>query len=141
MIQNGKRKVLLEWRKNFIPRIAFKMKRRWVSKPLWMGGFHLTMIGREMDRWIFSSSSLVFRTKEIIDWWKLEKEIFPFIFIGQGKEVQGRVLQVTPWIYISCLCWRRRTCDLERSFGKEEVSDWGENVTHRTSFLFLRCSF
>jgi hypothetical protein len=31
-----------------------------------MGGFHLTMIGREMNRWIFSSSSLVFRTKEII---------------------------------------------------------------------------
>jgi len=72
------------------------MKRRWVSKPLWMGGFHLTMIGREMDRWIFSSSSLVFRTKEIIDWWKFEKERFPFIFIGQGKEVQGRVLQVIP---------------------------------------------
>jgi hypothetical protein len=49
------------------------MKRRWVSEPLWMGGFHLTMIRREMDRWIFSSSSLVFRAKEIIDWWKLDK--------------------------------------------------------------------
>jgi hypothetical protein len=71
------------------------MKRRWVYKPLWMGGFHFTMIGREMDRWIFSSSSLVFRAKEIIDWWKFEKERFLFIFIGQGKEVQGAVLQVT----------------------------------------------
>ncbi len=48
-----------------------------------------------MDRWIFSSSSLVFRAKAIIDWWKLEKERFLFIFIGQGKEVQGRVLRMT----------------------------------------------
>jgi hypothetical protein len=70
------------------------MKRRWVSKPFWMGGFHLTMIGREMDTWIFSLSSLVFRAKEIIDWWKLDKERFLCIFFGQGKEVQGGVLWV-----------------------------------------------
>jgi hypothetical protein len=43
------------------------MKRRWVSKPHWMGGFHLTMIGREMDRWIFSSNSLILKAKEVVD--------------------------------------------------------------------------
>jgi hypothetical protein len=43
------------------------------------------MIGREMNRWIFSSSSLALRTKEIVDWWRLGKERFPFNFIGQGK--------------------------------------------------------
>jgi hypothetical protein len=32
-----------------------------------MGRFHLTMIGKEMDRWIFSSSSLVLKAKEIVD--------------------------------------------------------------------------
>jgi hypothetical protein len=47
------------------------------------------MIRRGMDRWIFSSSSLVLRAKVIIDWWKLGKEGFPFIFIGQGKEALG----------------------------------------------------
>jgi hypothetical protein len=72
------------------------MKKRWVSKPIWMRGFHLPMIGREMDRWIFSLSLLVFRAKEIIDWWKLGKKIFPFIFIGEGREVQRGVLWVTP---------------------------------------------
>jgi hypothetical protein len=61
-----------------------------------MRGFHLPMIGREMDRWIFSLSLLVFRAKEIIDWWKLGKKIFPFIFIGEGREVQRGVLWVTP---------------------------------------------
>jgi hypothetical protein len=65
------------------------MRRKWVSKPHWMRGFHFTMIGRGMDRWIFSSSSLVFKAKKIIDWCKLGKEIFPFIFIGQGKEALG----------------------------------------------------
>jgi hypothetical protein len=65
------------------------MRRRWVFKPQWMGGFQLTMIGREMDRWIFSSSSLVLRAKEIVDWWRLGKQGFPFIFIAQGREALG----------------------------------------------------
>ncbi len=47
------------------------------------------MIGREMDRWIFSSSSLILKAKEIVDWWKLGKEGILFIFIGQGKEALG----------------------------------------------------
>jgi hypothetical protein len=47
------------------------------------------MIGREMDRWIFSLSSLVLRAKEIIDWWRLGKQGFSFIFIAQGKEALG----------------------------------------------------
>jgi len=51
------------------------------------------MIGKEMDRYMFSSSSLVFRAKEIIDWWRLGKEGFPFIFIGQGKEALGKGLE------------------------------------------------
>jgi hypothetical protein len=49
------------------------MKRKWVLKPPSMGGFILTVIGREMNRWIFFSSSLVLRTKDIIDWWRLGK--------------------------------------------------------------------
>ncbi len=48
------------------------------------------MIGREMDRCIFSSSSLILKAKEIVDWWKLGKEGIPFIYIGQGKEVLGK---------------------------------------------------
>jgi hypothetical protein len=54
-------------------------------KPPWMGGFHLTMIGKEMNRRIVLSSSLVLKTKEIVDWWKLGKEGFSVILIGQGK--------------------------------------------------------
>jgi hypothetical protein len=65
------------------------MMRRWVFKPHWMGRFHLTMIGKEMDRWIFSSSSLILKAKKIVDWWKLGKERILFIFIGQGKEALG----------------------------------------------------
>jgi hypothetical protein len=48
------------------------------------------MIGKEMDRWIFSSSSLILKTKEIVNWWRLGKKGIPFIFIGQGKEVLGK---------------------------------------------------
>jgi hypothetical protein len=61
------------------------MKRKWVLKPPWMGGFHFTMIGREINRWIFFSSSLVLRTKEIIDWWKLGKEGLPFTELSIGE--------------------------------------------------------
>jgi hypothetical protein len=43
------------------------------------------MIGKEMNTWIFLSNSLVLKTKEIVDWWKLGKEGFSFILIGQGK--------------------------------------------------------
>jgi hypothetical protein len=39
---------------------------------------------------MFSSSSLVFRVKKVIYWWRLGKEGFPFIFIGQGKEALGK---------------------------------------------------
>jgi hypothetical protein len=55
-------------------------------EPHWMGGFHFAMIGRGMDRWIFSSSSLVLGANEIVDWWRLNKEGFHFILIGQGEE-------------------------------------------------------
>jgi hypothetical protein len=53
------------------------------------GGVPFTMIRKGMDRWIFSSNSLVIRSKEIIDRWRLGKEGFPFIFVGQGKEALG----------------------------------------------------
>ncbi len=72
------------------------------------------MIGRGMDRWMFSSSSLIFRVKKIIDWWKLGKEGFPFIFIGQGMEVFGE--KFGSWFW-------KGTYDLERSFGNKEVLD------------------
>ncbi len=112
-----KGKVLFKWRKSFIPRIAFKMKRRWVLKPPWMGGFHLTMIGREMNRWIFLSSSLVLRTKEIIDWWKLGKEGFPFILIGQGKGFWRRLILLLLHIDLDLdlICFLKK----DLIFGKE----------------------
>ncbi len=43
-----------------------------------------------MNKWIFSSSSFVFRTMEIVDWWRLGKERFPFNLIGQGKGAIGK---------------------------------------------------
>ncbi len=92
-----KGKVLLEWRKSFIPRIAFKMRKRWVFEPHWMGGFHLAVIGRGMNRWIFSSSSLVLRVNMIVDWWKLNKEGFHFILIGQGQETFTFWRRKAPW--------------------------------------------
>ncbi len=127
--------------------MAFKMRRRWVSKPHWMGGFHLTMIGKEMDRWIFSSSSLILKTKEIVNWWRLGKKGIPFIFIGQGKEVLGKgfwrrfilLHHILIWTWTWFLLWLlvgKGTYDLEWSFGKEVLNWGGENVTHRKSFLF-----
>jgi hypothetical protein len=68
------------------------MRRRWVSKPQWIRGFQLTMIGRELDRWIFSSSSLVLITKEIVDWWGLGKQGFPLFSLPKERKPLERGL-------------------------------------------------
>jgi hypothetical protein len=46
------------------------------------GGFPSHHDWKGMDRWIFSSNSLILKVKEIVDWWRLGKEGFAFIFIG-----------------------------------------------------------
>jgi hypothetical protein len=42
-----------------------------------------------------------------------------------------------------CLCWKGRTYDLERKFGKKEVLDWGggENVMIKQIFTSLEIIF
>jgi hypothetical protein len=51
---------------------------------------------------------------------------------------------ILTWTWTWFLLWflaGRWTYDLEWGFGKEVLNWGGENVTHRTSFLFLKIIF
>jgi hypothetical protein len=64
-----------------------------------------------------------------------------------GEGFWGRFIllhHILTWTWTWFLLWlliRKGTYDLEWSFGKEVLNSQGKNVTHITSFLFLKVVF